>query len=89
MTTYVKVPTIEIDHSKCTTPFDCKKCLLICPQGVFNVNAVKVEKFKETDKKEPGAFRLDAFLLDKCTLCNKCIEVCPVDAIKITPPEEE
>lgn len=79
-------PTIEIDHSKCTTPFDCKKCLQICPQAVFHVDAVKVARFVETDKKAPGTYHLAAPFRDKCTVCNDCINVCPVDAIKITVP---
>jgi len=88
MATKVRYPLITIDSSKCLTPFDCKKCLRICPQAIFEVNAVKVEKFKETNKKDPGAFKLAAFYRDKCTMCNKCIEVCPVNAITITLPEE-
>ena len=45
-----KFPDIQIDYSKCTTPFNCKKCLQVCPQAVFHVIAAKIEKFKETDK---------------------------------------
>ncbi len=81
-------PQIEIDHSKCTVPFDCKKCLRLCSTAVFHVQVVKVEKYRETDKKEPDAYVLSAPYRDKCTGCNKCIEVCPVDAITITLPEE-
>jgi len=84
----VKYPEIKIDHSKCLTPFDCKKCLRICPQAVFEVFPVKVERFKETDKKEPGSYRLQGFYRDKCTLCNKCVEICPVNAITIVLPND-
>ena len=77
-------PKIEIDNSKCTTPFDCKKCLVACPQAIFEVFPVKVEKFKETDKKEPGSYALSTFYIDKCTICEDCIKVCPVGAITIT-----
>ena len=77
---------IEIDHSKCTTPFDCKKCLQICPQAVFDVRAMKMVRGMETDKKEPGAYKLLAWYRDKCTGCNDCIQVCPVGAITITFP---
>jgi NADH-quinone oxidoreductase subunit I len=79
-------PQIAIDRSKCTTPFDCKKCLQICPQAVFAVHAVKVERFVETDKKVPGNYVLAAPHRDKCTVCNDCIRVCPVDALQITVP---
>jgi len=80
------IPKIEIDHSMCLTPFDCKKCLQICPQAVFFVEAVKVERFKETNLKEPGAFRLEAPSRYACSGCNDCVEACPVDAITITWP---
>ncbi len=79
-----KYPRIEIDHTKCTLPFDCKKCLRACPQAVFSVSNVKMVRLQETDKKEPGAYRLSAVYKDKCTGCNKCADVCPVTALKIT-----
>jgi len=77
---------IDIDRTKCTTPFDCKLCLNACPQAVFSVGALKVERGRETNPKEPGAYALGAPHRDKCTGCNICIEVCPVDAIKISFP---
>ena len=80
-------PTIELDASKCTTPFDCKKCLQICPEAVFSVHAIKVEKGKETNAKEPGTYMLLVRFRDKCTGCMDCVEICPVDALKITFPE--
>jgi NADH-quinone oxidoreductase subunit I len=75
---------LEIDREKCQIPFDCKKCIVECPQMVFTVGAVKVEKFKETDPKEPGTYHLNAFYMDKCSGCGDCVAVCPEEAIKIT-----
>jgi len=75
---------INIDYDRCQTPYDCKKCLQICPQAVFRVATVKMEKWKETDPKEPGAYKLWVGYGDKCVLCDQCVEVCPVDALKIT-----
>ena len=77
-------PKITIDDTKCTTPFDCKKCLQVCPQGVFWVLPAKVVKFRETDAKEPGAWKLTVQYRAMCPNCGKCVEVCPVDAITIT-----
>ena len=77
---------IKIDAEKCITPFDCKRCLQGCPQSVFAVYAVKVEKGRETNPKEPGAYILGTPHRDKCTGCNLCIELCPVDALTITFP---
>ncbi len=81
-------PNIEIDHTKCTVPFDCKKCLRICPQAIFQVNPIKVERFKETDTKEPGTYRLGVFYLDRCSACGDCVQVCPVNALKVVLPEQ-
>jgi len=86
MTTAPVYPVIEIDHTKCTTPFDCKKCLQICPQAVFGVHAVKVDRGVETNPKEPGVYQLAVRYRDKCTVCNDCVNVCPTNALKITYP---
>jgi len=51
------------------------------------VTPKEVLRFKETDPREPGSYRLLVVYRDKCVLCNDCVEVCPVNAIKITPPE--
>ncbi len=80
-------PKIEIDHQKCTVPFLCKKCLLTCPQVVFTVRAVKVERLRETDPREDGSYQVGTGPRFKCTGCNECIDVCPVDAITITWPD--
>ena len=79
-------PAITIDYEKCTTPFDCKKCLQICPIAVFRVNPTKEERGKENNKQEPGTYKLVAYYRDACTGCNKCLDVCPVSAIKIEWP---
>jgi len=77
------VKKIEIDHQKCTTPYACKLCLKGCTQSVFVVLPVKMEKFKETDPHEPGAWKLFAKYADHCVACNDCVELCPVKAINI------
>jgi len=74
---------IIIDYSKCLVPFYCKKCILACPQAVFQVRPVKLVKFKETDPQEPGSFKLTADYVDKCVICNRCVEVCPENALQI------
>lgn len=84
-----RFPTIIIDAAKCTVPFACKKCLQACLQSVFSVHAVKIERGRETDPSEAGAYGLNAGHRDKCTGCNDCIEVCPEDAITITFPPVE
>lgn len=80
-----KYPTITIDQEKCTVPFLCKKCLQICPEVVFNVTRVmaKEKRLEEMDPRIDGNYVLSAARREKCTVCNRCIDVCPVDAIKI------
>lgn len=80
-----KFPTITIDREKCTVPFLCKKCLQICPTAVFRVSRVmsKEERLKEMDPRIDGNYVLSVGRRDKCIMCDKCIDVCPVDALKI------
>ena len=80
-----KLPKIVIDQEKCTVPFLCKKCILVCPEAVFFVERVmaKERRLEELDPRIDGNYVLSAPRTDKCTVCNRCIEVCPVDAIII------
>jgi len=82
------IAKIDIDHSKCTVPMDCKKCLQICVPAVFHVRESQQLRGIELDKTQPGAFVLEAVYRDKCTGCDDCVRVCPVDAITISWPME-
>ena len=81
-----KFPDIQIDYDRCTVPMLCKKCLQVCPQAVFQVGVVKIEKYRETDKTADGAYRLAAPYRHKCIMCNDCITVCPAEAINVVAP---
>ena len=85
-----KFPKITIDLTKCTVPFLCKKCLQACPMAVFNVTRVmsKEKRLEEMDPRIDGNYVLRAPRRDKCTVCNVCIDICPVDAIKIDVPKQ-
>jgi len=80
----VKLPKIEIDMTKCTVPFWCKKCLQSCSQLVLQVYCKQLTKLKESDPRQPGVYEIIAVRRDKCNMCNKCVEVCSEKAITIT-----
>jgi len=83
-----KAPKIEIDQTKCTVPMYCKLCLQACPQACFRVTEAQFQRFIEQDREKLGDFVLTAPYRYDCTLCNVCVEVCPVDAISITSEED-
>jgi len=74
------IPKIEIDYEKCTTPYECKICLQICPQAVFAVVPTKIEHFKEND---PEDYEVQAVWRDKCVVCMDCVKACPKGALKV------
>jgi NAD-dependent dihydropyrimidine dehydrogenase PreA subunit len=86
-----KYPQITIDQEKCTIPFMCKICLQICPMAVFNVGRVmsREKRLEETDPRIDGNYVLRVSRRDKCTMCNLCVEACPIHAITIKLPEKE
>ncbi|MBI4300567.1 MAG: 4Fe-4S binding protein [Chloroflexi bacterium] len=81
-------PKITVDYERCTTPFDCKRCIRICPPAVFVVYDIESHRGYEVDKKQPGTYKMLPLYRDKCTGCMKCVEVCPVDALTVKMPEE-
>jgi NADH-quinone oxidoreductase subunit I len=81
-------PVITIDRDRCTTPFDCKRCLRVCPPAIFAVYAAKNVRGTETDKTEPATYVMAAVYRDKCTGCMKCVEACPADALTVAMPQE-
>jgi NADH-quinone oxidoreductase subunit I len=80
----VVAPTIKIDQQRCLTPFACKRCIQVCPTAVFGVYETKMVRMEETDKYEPGTFRLRVIYRDKCSGCNQCVDVCPEHALSVT-----
>ncbi|MFA4834998.1 MAG: hypothetical protein WC749_02860 [Dehalococcoidia bacterium] len=77
---------VRIDDSKCTTPFLCKKCVLVCPHKIFLIGARTQERYKETDPSVPNSFILRAIYRDQCMGCKHiCQSVCPNSAIDVFP----
>jgi ferredoxin len=80
----IKLPKIDIDRTKCTVPFWCKKCLQVCPQLVFQVYCMQLERLRESDPRQPGIYEVTAVRRDKCNMCNKCVDACPEQALSIS-----
>lgn len=64
---YLKsVATLKLNYDKCT---GCKKCIEVCPHGVFEMqNGKSVLRDK-----------------DRCMECGACARNCPFGAIEVKP----
>lgn len=76
------LPVITIDDAKCEDPLSCRRCLLVCPTRVLGLGTnVAPQKYRETD---PSHFIVRGVRYQFCTLCMKCVEACPHQAIQVT-----
>jgi NADH-quinone oxidoreductase subunit I len=56
----------------------CKACQRICPTGCFDIEGLRAEGAKIL---RPVKFD---WVLDRCTFCGLCVEVCPTAAIRFS-----
>ena len=70
---------ITIDPQRCTNPSDCLLCMKACSPKLFA--QVPAKKATKNLKERPSMIWCSDPEL--CTLCNRCIDVCPQKAIKI------
>jgi ferredoxin len=76
------LPTISIDDNKCQDPLSCRKCLLVCPTRILGLGtSVGPQKYRETD---PSRFIVRGVRYQFCTMCMKCVDICPHDAIRVS-----
>jgi ferredoxin len=75
--------SIQWLKDKCLKPQDCGKCLEVCPSTVFVRYAPQRERYKE-----PQNYVIVPSFTNFCIVCNKCTEVCPKGAIKITVKQQ-
>jgi NADH-quinone oxidoreductase subunit I len=72
---------INFDYSKCPQPENCRKCLQVCPPGVFNLIFTDKKNYKD-----PKNWKIVPVFPQLCLNsedCNSCIEMCPKNAISI------
>ncbi len=76
--------SFSIDNEQC---IDCRLCINECPDG-----GVSVKFGEEGECGNSGVYTIDK---NKCTECiefnkvSKCADICPVDCIILTNPEED
>ncbi|MHA1209348.1 MAG: 4Fe-4S dicluster domain-containing protein [Candidatus Freyarchaeota archaeon] len=63
---------------RCPEPQECRLCLKVCPSTVFVMYATERERFRETK-----SWVIEPSFQNFCVACNKCVEICPNEAIKI------
>ena len=80
---------IVIDYTKCgyeegvkVDPRECRKCLNVCDPAVFLMHPTLRE---HEDPYNPEEWIITAVWPSMCTGCNRCVEVCPINAISLTP----
>ena len=81
---------IRIDPEKCTSPGHCLKCMQACAPKVFCWEWKPVGPFggaKAFGIQERPARMWGAHAM-LCTVCNRCVEICPEKAITVIPAED-
>jgi len=80
---------VTIDRNKCNysqyDPTGCKKCLQICPVGVFNTRPMEKRDFSIPPKErvDPTLWIILCTWADWCNGCRACVDECPKKAITI------
>ncbi|MBW2366949.1 MAG: 4Fe-4S binding protein [Deltaproteobacteria bacterium] len=73
---------VLINKDKCTIPLNCRKCLEVCPQCIFQLYPTGIKKFEEIP---PENWHLRASYQDLCAGCMECVKACPQNAIRVRP----
>ena len=80
---------VTIDRNKCHysmyDPEGCKKCIQICPVGVFCTRPIEKRDYSipPQERVDPTTWVILPTWADWCNGCSACVEECPKDAIRI------
>lgn len=66
---------LAINRKTCLGVQKCKECIEVCPVNVFKDEAGTLQTIYDNE--------------DECTLCDMCIQRCPVDALAIVKHYEK
>ncbi len=86
---------VVIDRTKCNysmyDPLGCKKCLQLCPVGVFSTRPIEKRDFSIPPKEriDPTTWIILATWADWCNGCAACVQECPKGAISIRVGEKQ
>lgn len=70
---------VIFDTGRCTSPGECLKCLKACGPHVLAL--MQPGNRTTPDRMYPA--RIICFMPEMCSLCNRCVEVCPKQAVSI------
>ncbi|MCJ7666618.1 MAG: 4Fe-4S dicluster domain-containing protein [Actinobacteria bacterium] len=81
-----KKTDIKIDYTLCgdgngMDPRECTRCLKVCEPAVFLLH--QSTDAEENNPCDPEKWRITPLWLSLCTHCMKCVDVCPVNAMKV------
>ena len=71
---------IEWSNDKCPDPFNCGRCLEVCPEAVFALYAPNRE-----EGVAPEEYVISPAMQFFCNGCEACLNVCTKDALKLIP----
>jgi ferredoxin len=78
--------SIEIDYNICgngneVDPRECGICLRVCDPALFLLH--QPLEYEQDDPLDPQVWKVTPLYPSLCTLCMKCVNKCPEEAITI------
>jgi Na+-translocating ferredoxin:NAD+ oxidoreductase RNF subunit RnfB len=69
---------ITINTDVCTSPYNCMKCITVCPMNIL----VLKPKYRDSSSAFDN-YEVSAIFKKLCNGCMKCVEVCPKHCLQI------